>query len=238
MSGPVLAKIYLGQITKWNDPAIKKLNPGKNLPSTNDHGRPPLGRLGHDATTSPTISPASAPPGRRRSARARRSTGPPASARRTAPAWLPSSSRRPAGSATRRRRIRAKNHIDIFKMQNRSGKFVIPRLKGILAAAPARHASGEGRLALDRQPAQVQQVHERLPDLDLHVRDRGEEQQERRGAQEAHRSGRSPRARRSGRRTSSSRSRRRSWPSTRRRSRRSTRRENRSSGRDLSRRDH
>ena len=34
MSGPVLAKIYLGQITKWNDPAIAKLNPGKNLPST------------------------------------------------------------------------------------------------------------------------------------------------------------------------------------------------------------
>src|SRR5205823_9682240 len=33
MSGPVLAKIFLGQITTWNDPAIKKLNSGKNLPS-------------------------------------------------------------------------------------------------------------------------------------------------------------------------------------------------------------
>src|ERR1019366_499334 len=27
-SGPVLADIYLGKITKWNDPAIAKLNPG------------------------------------------------------------------------------------------------------------------------------------------------------------------------------------------------------------------
>jgi phosphate transport system substrate-binding protein len=33
MTGPVLAKIYMGKITSWNDPAIKKLNKGKNLPS-------------------------------------------------------------------------------------------------------------------------------------------------------------------------------------------------------------
>ena len=31
-SGPVLADIYLGNITKWNDPAIQKLNPGVSLP--------------------------------------------------------------------------------------------------------------------------------------------------------------------------------------------------------------
>ena len=33
-TGPVLADIYLGKITKWNDPAITKLNAGINLPST------------------------------------------------------------------------------------------------------------------------------------------------------------------------------------------------------------
>jgi phosphate transport system substrate-binding protein len=32
LSGPVLANIYLGAITKWDDPAIAKLNPGLNLP--------------------------------------------------------------------------------------------------------------------------------------------------------------------------------------------------------------
>jgi phosphate transport system substrate-binding protein len=32
--GPTLANIYLGKITKWNDPAIKKLNPTVNLPNT------------------------------------------------------------------------------------------------------------------------------------------------------------------------------------------------------------
>ena len=34
MDGPTLAKIFLGQVTKWNDPAIAKLNPGVSLPST------------------------------------------------------------------------------------------------------------------------------------------------------------------------------------------------------------
>jgi phosphate transport system substrate-binding protein len=32
LSGSVLAGIYLGNITKWNDPKIKKLNPGTKLP--------------------------------------------------------------------------------------------------------------------------------------------------------------------------------------------------------------
>jgi phosphate transport system substrate-binding protein len=34
-SGPLLADIFLGKITKWNDPAIAKINPGITLPGTN-----------------------------------------------------------------------------------------------------------------------------------------------------------------------------------------------------------
>jgi phosphate transport system substrate-binding protein len=34
ITGPVLANIYLGNVKKWNDPALKKLNPGVNLPDT------------------------------------------------------------------------------------------------------------------------------------------------------------------------------------------------------------
>ncbi len=33
-SGAVLADIFLGKITKWNDPALVKLNPGVSLPAT------------------------------------------------------------------------------------------------------------------------------------------------------------------------------------------------------------
>lgn len=32
ITGPVLAEIFLGTITKWNDPKITSLNPGKRLP--------------------------------------------------------------------------------------------------------------------------------------------------------------------------------------------------------------
>jgi phosphate transport system substrate-binding protein len=34
LSGPIIAGIYFGKITKWNDPKIKKLNPGVKLPGT------------------------------------------------------------------------------------------------------------------------------------------------------------------------------------------------------------
>ena len=33
LTGPLLADIYLGKITKWNDPAIAAVNPGLKLPS-------------------------------------------------------------------------------------------------------------------------------------------------------------------------------------------------------------
>jgi phosphate transport system substrate-binding protein len=34
LNGPVLANIYLGNVTTWNAPAIRALNPGVNLPNT------------------------------------------------------------------------------------------------------------------------------------------------------------------------------------------------------------
>ena len=33
LDGPTIAKIYLGEIKRWDDPAISKLNPGAKLPS-------------------------------------------------------------------------------------------------------------------------------------------------------------------------------------------------------------
>jgi phosphate transport system substrate-binding protein len=35
LDGPTIADIFLGKITKWNDPAISKQNPGISLPSSN-----------------------------------------------------------------------------------------------------------------------------------------------------------------------------------------------------------
>lgn len=35
ITGPVLAEVFMGTITKWNDDKLAKLNPGKNLPNSN-----------------------------------------------------------------------------------------------------------------------------------------------------------------------------------------------------------
>ena len=48
LDGPTVAKIYLGEIKKWDDPAIAKLNPGAKLPKPGDRAGAPLRRLGHD----------------------------------------------------------------------------------------------------------------------------------------------------------------------------------------------
>jgi phosphate transport system substrate-binding protein len=37
LDGPTMAKIFNGAITKWNDPAIARLNPGANLPPADIH---------------------------------------------------------------------------------------------------------------------------------------------------------------------------------------------------------
>ncbi len=34
LTGPIIAGIYLGHVTQWNAPAIKRINPGVNLPNT------------------------------------------------------------------------------------------------------------------------------------------------------------------------------------------------------------
>jgi phosphate transport system substrate-binding protein len=34
LTGPIIAAIYLGQITQWNDPRITRINPGVNFPNT------------------------------------------------------------------------------------------------------------------------------------------------------------------------------------------------------------
>ena len=105
MDGPTLAKIFIGKITTWNDPAIAKLNPGRHAAEHEDRDRPPLGQLRHDVQLHATTS-------RRQpglevavSASASPSTGPSAPARAAARA----SQRRqpdPRRHRLRRRRLR------------------------------------------------------------------------------------------------------------------------------------
>ena len=56
LNGETLAAIYQGQITRWNDPRIAAQNAGRRPAGDGRAGRAPLRRVGHDATSSPTIS--------------------------------------------------------------------------------------------------------------------------------------------------------------------------------------
>ncbi len=99
LNGDVLSKIFLGEITKWNDPALVKLNPKDKLPATAILTVPPFRRLGHDVQLhqlSGQGQPGMAVQGGRRHRRgmARRQL-----AARAMPASPPACSRRRAPSA-------------------------------------------------------------------------------------------------------------------------------------------
>ena len=47
LDGATLAKIFLGEISKWDDAAIKTLNPTTQASLSGHRNRAPLGRLGH-----------------------------------------------------------------------------------------------------------------------------------------------------------------------------------------------
>jgi phosphate transport system substrate-binding protein len=48
LTGAVLADIYLGKITNWDDAALKNLNPGVKLPNGRNYRRGARRRFGHD----------------------------------------------------------------------------------------------------------------------------------------------------------------------------------------------
>jgi phosphate transport system substrate-binding protein len=153
MSGPVLAKIYLGQITNWSDPAIKKLNPGKNLPNlkiTVVHRSDGSGTtynftdyLGH---VSPTWK---SKVGRGTAVSWPTGTGAPHSSGVAAVV-----AQTPGAVGYAETAYPAQNHLPYFKMLNKAGLYVLPRLKGVLAAASLdTHPNQAGALSIVDPPA-------------------------------------------------------------------------------------
>ena len=134
MDGPTLAKIFMGQITTWNDPAIQKLNPGVSLPSTKittAHRSDNSGTTFNLTDYLSSVSPAwksqygsgvavNWPNG----VGARGSAG---------VAGVVSSTDGSIGYADVAFAIA--NHLKYFAMKNNSGKFTTPGSRGILAAA-------------------------------------------------------------------------------------------------------
>jgi phosphate transport system substrate-binding protein len=134
MDGPTLAKIFTGDITTWDDAAIKKLNPTVNLPSTKitiAHRSDGSGTTYNFTDYLSSVSPTwNSKIGRGTSVNwpvgngGRGSSGVAAIVGQTVGA---------IGYADVAYAIA--NHFSYFAMQNRSGKFTTPGSRGVLAAA-------------------------------------------------------------------------------------------------------
>jgi phosphate transport system substrate-binding protein len=137
MDGPTLADIFMGKITQWDDPALKKLNPGVNLPSTKitiAHRSDGSGTTWNFTDYLSAVSPTwKTQIGKGTSVNwpvgvgGRGSAGVSAIVQQTAGA---------IGYADVA--FALKNHFSYFAVKNASGKFATPGAKGILAAAQSQ----------------------------------------------------------------------------------------------------
>jgi phosphate transport system substrate-binding protein len=134
MDGPTLGKIFLGQITQWDDAAIKKLNPGVNLPSTKitiAHRSDGSGTTYNFTDYLSKVSPTwKSQIGVGTSVNWPVGVGGRGSAGVSALVAQTEGSIGYADVA-----FALKNHFSYFAMKNRNGKFATPGAKGILAAA-------------------------------------------------------------------------------------------------------
>ena len=153
MTGSVLAQIYLGKITKWNAPAIQKLNKGRKLPST---AITVVHRSDGSGTTYNFTDYLSAV-----SKTWKSQVG-----RGTSVAWpVGEGEPKNAGVAGAVRTTDgAIGYTDVYyaihnglgymKVKNRAGKFVLPRAPGIIAAAALdTHPAKDGSLSIVNPPA-------------------------------------------------------------------------------------
>ena len=134
MTGQILAEIYLGNITNWNAPAIRRINPGVNLP---DLKITPVFRSDASGTTYnftdylSSVSPAW-------KSRVGRNTQVnfPAGVGGRGSSGVAGVVDRTAGALTYVDvAYSIQNHIKFFRVRNKAGKYQLPGYRGIVAAA-------------------------------------------------------------------------------------------------------
>jgi phosphate transport system substrate-binding protein len=139
-SGPVLADIFLGRITNWNDPAIARLNGGVALPPTDIT---PIYRSESSGTSfiwSDFLSKVS--PEWRRMIGVTRTLKPPAGAAARGSEGVSALVKQTPGAIGYVELIYARrNEIPIGLVQNAEGEFVRPSIEAATAAAAAAVSS-------------------------------------------------------------------------------------------------
>jgi phosphate transport system substrate-binding protein len=152
MNGATLAKIFAGQITQWDDPAIKKLNKGVNLPGTKIAVVHRSDNSGTTYNFTEYLSSAS-PSWKSQYGKGVAVNWPVGSGQRGSAGVAAGVSQTPGGIGYVDVAYALKNHLKDFAMQNRSGKYATPGIKGILAAASSdQKPSGNNELSIVNPP--------------------------------------------------------------------------------------
>ena len=153
MDGPTLAKIFMGQITLWNDPAIQALNKGVSLPGDKIaivHRSDNSGTTYNFTDYLSEVSPA----WKSQLGRGVAVNWPAGAGQRGSSGVAAGVSQTPGGIGYVDVAFALKSHLKFFAMQNRSGKFATPGLKGILAAASSdqKPTPGTNELSIVNPP--------------------------------------------------------------------------------------
>jgi phosphate transport system substrate-binding protein len=134
LTGPILANIYLGHITKWNDKRIKAINPNAKLP---DEKIVPIYRSDGSGTTynfTDYLSRVSKE-WKTRIGKSTQVNFPTGVGARGSTGVAGALSRTPGGITYVDAEYSYKSHFRIAKIRNRAGKFQLPGLREIRASA-------------------------------------------------------------------------------------------------------
>ena len=136
LSGPVIARIFLGDITNWNDPAIKALNKGANLP---DLKITPIFRSDGSGTTYNFTDYLSAvsPAFKSKVGNSTAVTFPTGLGARGSSGVAGLVSRTDGGITYVDVAFAINNHLKFAAVKNAAGKYLFPSLRRIAAAAAA-----------------------------------------------------------------------------------------------------
>jgi phosphate transport system substrate-binding protein len=153
MDGPTLASIFMGKITTWNDPAIAKLNPGVNLPSTKisiAHRSDNSGTTYNFTDYLSSVSPA----WNSQIGKGVAVNWPVGSGGKGSAGVAALVTQTPGSIGYADVYFAIHNHLSYFRMKNRSGKYATPGLRGILSAAQSdQKPAADGSLSIVNPPA-------------------------------------------------------------------------------------
>ena len=196
LTGKVLADIYMGTVTTWNDPAIAKLNPGLKLPSL---PIAPVYRADGSGTTYVFTSYLSkVSPDFKTKVGADKAVSWPAGTGAKGTAGVAGAVKNTSGSLGYVESAYATlNHLTTTQLQTHDGKFIKPTLAGFAAAAAgADWAGAQNFAARPERPARRAILADRLGHLrsgahqpDRHGQERGGAEVFRLGVQERRRDG-------------------------------------------------